>query len=296
LLGLSHPSSPYLKRRVARDVVLLVALFGPILALSVYFDVFDRFAGFVRTHKVWGLEEFIATIFFLGFGLLIFALRRVSDLRGLEERARHLAREDELTGLPNRRRFLEELGTWKATLEEDQACVVFLIDLNQFKPVNDLYGHRLGDEVLRTTAQRLKRIAGDRALVARIGGDEFGILMPMVSDPEAPQRVAERIIQEIPQPIRLATLEVKVGVSVGIAFCKQSKGTTILTDQDGGEIETVLRQADMALYQAKARGRSGYHFFCQAMDEELRSRIELEREIDGAIKSGRPLLPALGRS
>jgi len=259
---------------------------GSVWALSAYFDVFDQFAVFVTRHEVWGFEELVAALFFLGFAVMIFALRRLSDLRDLAQRAQQLAREDELTGLPNRRRFLEELDTWQSGLEEGQGCVLFLIDLDQFKPVNDLYGHRLGDEVLRTTARRLKNISGDRAFVARIGGDEFGILMPVVSDHEAPRRLAERIIDEIPQPVRLAALAVKVGVSIGMAFCKRSIRTTVLTEQDGSESETVLRQADMALYQAKALGRSGYHFFCPSMDEELRSRVDLEREIDGAIKSG----------
>jgi diguanylate cyclase (GGDEF)-like protein len=274
-----------MKNRVKRDIVLLAAFFGSALVLAGYFDAFDRFARFAETHHLHGTEEVIAAIFVLGFGVAIFALRRLAELRILEQRARNLARVDELTGLPNRRRFLEELKTWKSVLGTGQTCVVLLVDLDRFKSVNDLYGHRIGDEVLKATARRLKQIAGDRALVARIGGDEFALLLPVVSDQEAPRRAAEQIVHEIAQPIYLAALTLRVGVCVGVSFCEES-AETILTHQDGDDIETVLRQADMALYQAKARGHSGYQFFCQALDDELRNKIELEREIDGALKSG----------
>ena len=229
----------------------------------------------------------MATVFFLGLGALLFSYRRMVDLRKAREEAHSLAHHDELTGLPNRRHFLEELDNWKSRLEHNEKCAVFLIDLDGFKPINDLYGHRLGDEVLRKTATRLKQIVGDRALVARIGGDEFGILLPVASDEEAPLRVAHRIIKEVPEPIRLASLSLKIGVSVGIATCApeddQADG---LTAQDGSVIETVMRQADMAMYETKSEGRSGFHFFRPEMDEHLRQRVELEREIGPAIEAG----------
>jgi diguanylate cyclase (GGDEF)-like protein len=274
-----------MQNRVKRDAIVLAAFFGSSLGLAGYFDAFDQFASFAGRHQLHGIEEVIAAIFLFGFGVMVFALRRLAELRDFEKHARILARVDELTGVPNRRRFLEELKGWKSDLGIGQTCVVLLVDLDRFKAINDLYGHRLGDEVLKATARRLKEIAGDRALVARIGGDEFALLMPVVSDHDAPRRVAEQIVYEIAQPIQLAALTVRVGVGVGVAFCEQAE-KTILTEQDGDDIETVLRQADMALYQAKARGHSGYQFFCQALDQELRNKIELEREIDDALRSG----------
>jgi len=165
--------------------------------------------------------------------------------------------------------------------------VLLLIDLHQFKPVNDLYGHRAGDEVLRVIAARLRQVVGNCALVARIGGDEFGILLPVVSDEEAPLRVAQSIVKELPEPIQLASLSVKVGVGVGIAiFTADDDQSNELTAQDGSVGETVMRQADMALYQAKRGGSSGYCFFHPEMDAQLRQRVELEREIKPAIKAG----------
>jgi diguanylate cyclase (GGDEF)-like protein len=277
----------WLHNRVARDALIIAALIGPLLGTAVYFDLFDRFADFAWAHESWKIDEIAATIFFLGLGGFLFSIRRVLDLRAAEMAARRVAREDALTGLPNRRCFLEALSHWQTLLKQGEKCAVFVIDLDQFKPVNDLYGHRLGDEVLRAIATRLKDIAGERALVARIGGDEFGIILPIASDQDALGRVAERISKEVPQPIRLAALSVKVGVSVGISTCEAMVGQTdMLRTQDGGEVETILRQADMALYQAKAHGRGGYRLFERSMDDELRRRMELEREIKSAIHRG----------
>jgi diguanylate cyclase (GGDEF)-like protein len=253
----------------------------------VYFDLFDNFASFAAGYQAWQLEEFAAAIFLLGLAALLFSIRRVFDLRAAHGQAAKLARQDVLTGLPNRRLFLEELNNWKSLLGADERCALFLIDLAQFKPVNDLYGHRLGDEVLRVTAARLKQIVGDRAVVARIGGDEFGILLPVASDEEAPLRVARRIVDEVPEPIHLASLSVKVGVGVGIAICTADDDQlNELTTQDGDAAETLMRQADMALYQVKREGRSGCYFFHQELDGQLRQRIELEREIASAIEAG----------
>lgn len=283
----SAQSPGWFHSRATRDMFIITSLALPCLAATVYFDLFDKFAAFARERPVWQPEEMAATVFFLGLGALLFSFRRVVDLRRAREEAHSLARHDELTGLPNRRQFLEQLNDWKARLGQNEKCAVFLIDLDDFKPINDLYGHRLGDEVLRTTATRLKKIVGDRALVARIGGDEFGILLPVASDEEAPLRVAQSIIKEVPEPIRLAALSLNVGVSVGIATCTaEDDQLDMLTAQDGSAIETVMRQADMAHYQAKREEGSGYHFFRQEMDEQLRQRVELEREIGPAIKAG----------
>ena len=110
---------------------------------------------------------------------MLLSFKSRADLRKAREVARDVARHDELTGLPNRRQFLEQLTDWKTRLGHKEKCAVILLDLDGFKLINDLYGHRLGDEVLRIAATRLKKIVGDRALVARIGGDEFGILLPV---------------------------------------------------------------------------------------------------------------------
>ncbi len=202
-----------------------------------------------------------------------------------ESEAHRLARHDVLTGLPNRRRFLEEFSQWMNHVLEDEICALFVVDLDHFKPINDLYGHRLGDEVLRVIAGRLSEIVGGNGLVSRLAGDEFGILLRCRKGDDAPVRLARRIVHAIPKPISLASLSIEVGVSVGGTFCNTGTDGDVAR-RDGSLVETALRQADMAMYRAKTEGRGMYRFFDAAMDDRLRERVQLEREIKGAIARG----------
>ena len=139
---------------------------------------------------------------------------------------------------------------------------MFVLDLDYFKPINDLYGHRLGDEVLRVVAQRLIAIVEDNGVVARLGGDEFGIVMTVGQDDELPLSVARRIVHDIPRPITLASLSLEVGASVGVSLYDQRQTASGMTTHgEGSPVEIVLRQADMAMYRAKTEGRGGYRFF-----------------------------------
>ncbi len=245
-----------------------------------------------RSHEDWQLDELVTVIVFLGLASLLYAIRRLRQSRRemarrrfAEDEAGHLARHDALTGLPNRRSFLEELGSLEPS-SHLQNGAVFIIDLDRFKPINDIYGHRLGDEVLRVVAARLRAIVGEHVLIARLGGDEFGILMHFTGDDEGPSRVARRIVYDIAEPMKLAALSLQVSASVGIALYARQTDDGVLIRQDGSAVETVVRQADMAMYRAKTSGRGGYHFFEQEMDEQLQQRIQLEREIRSAIQSG----------
>ncbi|MGH9553835.1 MAG: diguanylate cyclase domain-containing protein, partial [Terriglobales bacterium] len=256
---------------------MIIALVGGACILAA--QVFGAFA--VPSWALMGM----ATLLFIGVSALVFGVRRMADARAASEADYRMARRDELTGLPNRRAFLEQLR--KANLKRSELCTLIVIDLDHFKPINDIYGHRLGDEVLCTMAERLAKIVDGRGYVARTGGDEFGILLPVVSNTQSPDRIAQAIIEELPRPIKLAALSVNVGVSVGIASCVTSDiPLTALTKQDGSLSETLMRRADMALYKAKGIDENNCQFFVPAMDEQLRLKIELEREIGSAIETG----------
>lgn len=281
----------WLRTPLGFDVVFSVLLLGPMGFVVVYLDMLDNFYAFSEMHPTWQLGRIVSAIFFLGLGGLVFSVRRLWDLRreilrrrSAEDEAHRLARHDALTGLPNRRSFIEELKRQKQLLRSrsDKSCAAFLVDLDHFKPVNDLYGHRVGDEVLTKVSDRLKHAAGEDALIARLGGDEFGILIAFSGGQDSLSRIARRIVHEIPRPIEVASLSIQVGASVGIAVC------TAADDPD--DVETVLRQADMAMYRAKSEGRGVYHFFQQEMDEELRQKVELEHEIRAAIQK-REIVP-----
>lgn len=212
--------------------------------------------------------------------------REVMQRRAAEHELHRLARHDVLTGLPNRRWFMESFSKWGCNLPEGKNCAVLVVDLDNFKPINDLYGHRLGDEVLRVVAKRLSALVEDGS-VARLGGDEFGILLHCPADGDAAAGLARRIVSEIPKPIPLAALSLQVGVSVGVAiYDPAANRKSAMAQRDGAEVETVLRQADMAMYLAKVEGRGQYHVFDSTMDESLQERVELEAEIETAIAEG----------
>ena len=284
-------------REITRSQRDLLVIFGVALPLYVVIqavDVLDRGYRQILHRLFWQHEELLGLLFGLGVAFMFYAWRRLSDLRSeiaqrhiAEREAHRLARHDVLTGLPNRRCFLEEFPHWTADLPGDCVCAVFVLDLDHFKPVNDLYGHRLGDEVLRVVAKRLERIVGGGGMVARLGGDEFGIIMPVSWDKNAQVRLARRIAYEIPKPIALAALVLEVGVSVGVAiYDREVRTIDEIAVRDGSAVETLLRQADMAMYRAKTEGRGSYRFFDRDMDDRLQQRVKLENEIGSAVSKG----------
>ena len=158
------------RTRAYIDLLLIVALIAPLFIFLVHLDAFDLIHDWSRAHEDWEVDELFALGFCLGLVAIVFSWRRLIDLRRemtrrkeAELESHRLARHDVLTGLPNRRRFLEEFPQWTTHLLEDEVCVLFVVDLDHFKPINDLYGHRLGDEVLRIIANRLTEIVeGER--------------------------------------------------------------------------------------------------------------------------------------
>ena len=213
--------SPYLfDSSSKRDAWAIAFLGATFFLIAIHFDAFERFESIANFHETWQLDEIATALVFLGLSAIIYSLRRVAELSRARENAQRLARSDELTGLSNRRGFFDALHACKIRSHG----WLLLIDLDAFKPINDLYGHRVGDMVLRVTATRLKSIAGDDAVVARIGGDEFGVCV-LTDDHGSATHLAQTLINAIQQPIQLASLSLTIGASVGIAT------TTPLDDQ-----------------------------------------------------------------
>ena len=192
--------------------------------------------------------------------------------------AQSLARHDALTGLPNRRVFAEVLEA--ARLQADRGGAQFAVlslDLDRFKPVNDIYGHQAGDDVLREVATRIGAVVRAGDTVARLGGDEFALIMHCVNLDEEPAAaaalLADRIIDAVGRPISIGDRCVDVGASIGIAICPM----------DGTDPETLLRAADMAMYRAKEEGRGTHRFFQRSMEDALRARLALEEDVRSAV-------------
>jgi diguanylate cyclase (GGDEF)-like protein len=191
--------------------------------------------------------------------------------RELQEQLRMQALFDPLTGLANRAFFHEQLESAVSMRRGggEQTALVF-IDLNEFKQINDQYGHSVGDDVLAVLGDRLKHVirAGDS--VARLGGDEFVVLITSVAEPAEAAIVAERLLEEITKPIDVAGRQLSLTASVGIAI--------------GGSTRELLKQADAAMYRAKANGDADYAFYDDELDQAALNRFKRLAELREAIE------------
>lgn len=204
----------------------------------------------------------------------------VTEQRGAAARIAFLARHDPLTGLHNRAVLREELVRLLARNARGEDLALLILDLDQFKPVNDTYGHPTGDLLLREVAKRLTASARGTDLVVRLGGDEFAIVQCGASQPAASTELARRVIAAMLQPFELGDLVVQIGTSVGIA----------VAPFDGDEPDALLKNADLALYRAKVDGRGTMRYFEPQMDEGAQARRLLEAELRQALALGQFML------
>jgi diguanylate cyclase (GGDEF)-like protein len=165
------------------------------------------------------------------------------------------------------------MGEIQESLAGGETVGVLFIDLDHFKAVNDLYGHATGDGVLVQVAQRLLAACGEDDTVARLGGDEFAVLHPALASPQDAAALAERIVRMVSVPIQVNGYEVILGASIGIA----------VAPGDGSDAETLMKNADLAAYRAKADGRGAFHFFEPGLDAALQERRSFEMELRGAL-------------
>jgi diguanylate cyclase (GGDEF)-like protein len=203
----------------------------------------------------------------------------ITERRRAEAQVRFAARHDALTGLANRSVFAERLEQAVTEAEANgtqRSLAVLHIDLDRFKQVNDTLGHRAGDELLRHVSRRMSGVLREADTFARMGGDEFALLMPDLPGPEVALAVAERLLRAVRQPFTLADGQARIGVSIGIA-CHPEHGRT------GDEL---LNNADLALYRAKANGRDTFCVYDQAADILKQDQRILEAELHCALQDG----------
>ncbi|HWJ69946.1 MAG TPA: EAL domain-containing protein [Sphingobium sp.] len=201
----------------------------------------------------------------------------LTEMRRSQAEVARLARFDSLTGLANRMQML-------ATLEQALAsrggvagtCALLLLDLDRFKEVNDTMGHPAGDALLRQVAQRLLRLVDTGGQVGRPGGDEFQIVLPGISERAELARIGHAIIHSLSQPYAIDGSQVVIGASIGVAVALA----------DGSSAETLIRNADLALYVAKAEGRGLLRYYEPAMHEDAEDRRQLEQDLRHAMVTG----------
>ena len=190
-------------------------------------------------------------------------VRDISERKENEERIRRLAHHDALTGLPNRNLLHDrmDLAVARVRRHGGKLAILFL-DLDKFKPVNDLYGHKVGDALLVQIADILQKSVRHSDTVARIGGDEFAIVLEEITNPHQAAKIAAKIVQQLATPLNVLDQTCQVGASIGIA----------LFPDDGDSLDDVIRAADQAMYRVKNSGRNGFQLFCDtrnpAWDDE----------------------------
>jgi diguanylate cyclase (GGDEF)-like protein len=199
---------------------------------------------------------------------------RTQGLEAANHQLRHLATHDALTGLPNRVLLDDRLAQAVVHAERgQQSFAVLLLDLDRFKFINDSLGHRAGDELLNRVAARLRAVVSDIDTVARIGGDEFVLVLPSAAHREDAEEVAGRAIDALRVPLRISDVELHVSTSVGIAMYPASATT----------VENLVSHADAAMYCAKQRGRNNLQVFEPGMDTGTRDRVKLESDLHRAL-------------
>lgn len=187
----------------------------------------------------------------------------------------HLAYHDALTGLPNRPLFVDRLIVALAqATRADQKLAVFFLDLDRFKDINDSLGHSIGDSLLKVVAERIRRCVRDGDTVARFGGDEFTLLIPRVEQVEDVAKIAQKIIETLKIPFVINEQELFVTTSIGIS----------IFPNDGVDPETLVRNADSAMYRAKDQGRDNYQLYAPAMNARALERLALENTLRRALK------------
>ena len=198
----------------------------------------------------------------------------VTDQKRSQEELAYQAFYDSLTGLANRSQLEHGMTTLiNATKRNHKRFAVFFLDLDKFKTINDTFGHNVGDEILITIAERLKNSIRKTDIAARLGGDEFVLVMTDIENFEYISTFAEKLISLLCQPIKINGNDFLITTSIGIS----------IYPIDGNDYQTLLRNADLALYQAKEQGRNNYQFCTPEMAKTMRDRLNLENAIKAAI-------------
>ena len=197
----------------------------------------------------------------------------VTEKKRSDERVAYLAMHDSLTDLPNRASFEQSLDIAVSRLAAGERFAVFCLDLDEFKSINDTFGHAAGDALLRAVAARLKRLADSKTSLARLAGDEFAILLSGLMDRDRRQAnaFAERIVDALSAPYYLEGARLSIGASVGVA----------IAPDDGAK--EVMRRADLALYRVKLEGKRGYRFYEAEMDERIEATRALTADLRQAL-------------
>lgn len=260
--------------------VLIISVGAFVLAADM--QLFETVFQYTRDHEDWELDEYFSLTFILPVVLPLLLYRANRQLRSAlaaknmaEVRASHIALHDHLTGLPNRRHFRAMIGDINDAATRGRGArriTVMMIDLDHFKPINDLRGHEVGDRLLVEVAQRLQRLVGEKGEVMRLGGDEFVAIFHSLTDDAADQDMAHLVIDQIARPFVVSSFHLTISCSIGIAQWLPG-----MTEAD------LLRRADQAMYLSKAAGRASASRYSDALGARLHDEAALQSDLRQAV-------------
>ncbi|OPY57860.1 MAG: Cyclic di-GMP phosphodiesterase Gmr [Pelotomaculum sp. PtaU1.Bin035] len=208
---------------------------------------------------------------------VVFVSRDITERQRYAETIRHQAFHDAVTGLPNRMLFKDRLTLAMAHAKRNKQMLgVLFLDLDRFKIVNDTLGHDVGDQLLKSVARRLTNYVREDDTIARFGGDEFTVLLPEITQAESVAKIAQKILEAIREPFNIDDHELYIATSIGIA----------LYPNDGEDAETLLKNADTAMYRAKEKGKNNYQLYTPAMNARAFERLAMENGLRRALERG----------
>jgi diguanylate cyclase (GGDEF)-like protein len=262
--------------RATTDLTVLFIGLAAAAGLSMRFHVFEGVLSWARGNAAFNLNGVVAMVVLLPVATAVFARRRYHESLSIRRELVRLSLHDPLTGLPNRLLLADWLAADIQTSQRrnSQAAVLF-VDLDRFKHVNDTHGHEVGDRLMRAVADRLRTMLRPQDRVIRFGGDEFVVLCPEVNSANAAEKVARRVIEIVEQPFTIGDETMRISASVGVA----------LAEHRGVKPEDVLRDADVAMYQAKAQGSGHVTIFDRSMTGTL-TPATAEEQIRDALEAG----------
>jgi diguanylate cyclase (GGDEF)-like protein len=265
-----------IERRAGRDLAWIVVCGVVLCAVSLWVGAIDKAIDVSSSLERWNLNGLVPLLLLSPLGGAFYAWRRHHEGISAQRELAYLTVHDSLTGLPNRR-FLGE--SFKRMLEEHRRemghIAVLFVDLDRFKNVNDTYGHEAGDRLMQAVAERLRTAVKAEDVVIRYAGDEFVLAVSAVPSAAVAERIASRIIKVLETPFEMGQDRIQISASIGIA----------LTEDKVRSPEEVIRDADAAMYQAKAHGSGTYAVFDRSMHDRL-TPSTAERRLREAIENG----------
>jgi diguanylate cyclase (GGDEF)-like protein len=266
-------------RREMKEALLIFGVTLVVFIIVAQTQLFEKLNDYLLAHDNWHLDDLLLVSSIVSIALVIYGYRRFSDLSNemrarskAEIEAQRLARHDPLTGLPNRRFFGLTLDEVLRDLGPGKHAAVMMLDLDGFKAVNDTHGHAEGDRALLAVSGLLSGMLPDGVL-ARMGGDEFAIIVRELKSHDSVAALARRIAAGFTEPFVIGEASVSLGVSIGI----------VVVPDDGDKPEILLRRADLAMYRAKAEGRSLFSFYDPEMEAFVERKARIERDVRRAV-------------